>query len=242
MSTLRLMSWNLLDAKAYDEHDKQWKRWSHRRNLITQAIINQNPDVLCAQELVPGYTPPIPGYTWVLSLTKKRLRDIDKGRKLPLVCGVAYKTDRWEVRGDVQMSSRTMRITLGLVGGSPSSNVTITNIHLPATKYESKENHTKHLTQGDILCGDFNMEPETPLLQEIQEQGLWEAAVTSGPTCDERQLDYIWVKKKRGIRTSRVRRSSTYLRPHHPSDHGWIMVDLDVNPLLDTEVLPAVLE
>ena len=176
--------------------------------MLARLYLELTPHVLCLQEVQS-----IRDAERLAGLLGMRFR-FEPARIAPKYGGAVFVSPKlpfgYEPISSVRKASfeRICQLLEIWVGDSI---VTICNLHLP-----SGVQHPEDGGQGvrmreisevislmpDVIVGDLNSLPESPVYRKLQESGYMDAAVEAGkgdvPTCTER-IDYVWINSQAGL-------------------------------------------
>jgi mRNA deadenylase 3'-5' endonuclease subunit Ccr4 len=194
-TTLKLFTWNVLHPDHTNVHEADISQlyldWRYRLSLIKKNIQDNNPDMICLQEvesisLLEDYAEFIVDYHLIYQNDKRRLKAVNKWiladkpidfKPNTLVCATFVRKSVCNIT-NVVIGSRTLTTTIVL--NETKKSITITNVHLEAGRGVN-EIHIKHLsklTTSDIICGDFNDFPGEPAMKfmsdELKLRSVWE--------------------------------------------------------------------
>lgn len=245
--TLNLVSYNIL-ANSYvkpqwfSKADKDILDWEVRKEFLYQKIINFHADVLCLQEVEPAVYAELneilagQGYSG----------DYQKKSGKPEGCATFVKTQHEFLGSEViyyhQNTARTSgHLALVTCLGWQGKIIKIMNTHIKWDKsspdtYEHIGYHEvlellayaqTNQGLGLIICGDFNAQANSDLIQEIIRHDFVdvyaaEPKFTSNSNQKAKRIDYIFVNKYLDVRAeSIVDIDDQTILPtkNEPSDH-----------------------
>lgn len=174
--------------------------WSRRETMITKELALLRPDVVLLQEADQWVGPVGHRFDHLAVISPHPVRPLD----LPDICAA-------EVAG-----------------------LTVANIHLPLAGHEPLIDdliaHVALMSGPIVVGGDFNLPPDHPLIQRLQDAGWIDATAAVGPTMPshdpEVRLDYIFVVDEAMTYTAERFGANSDADGFLPSDHLGVTIEL----------------
>lgn len=255
MTMIKAMTFNL---RVMVESDGD-NAWTCRIRAAAQAVLHEQPDILCTQEgrygMLQDLQAELSGYRWI--------GEGRRGGREDEHCAIFYNTTQWlpedaghfslseqpETLGTLSWDTRCPRMCTwirlrSLQGGRE---IAVFNTHLDHISQEAQikgmeliRRRMERLKQASpgmplILAGDMNVEPEHPVIRELEQAGYLNAyaVLPSGPWesqpgrtfhdflggVDGLPIDYIFTSsecKVEAVRVDRDRYEGRYPSDHYP--------------------------
>ncbi|WP_258525538.1 endonuclease/exonuclease/phosphatase family protein [Paenibacillus sp. YN15] len=201
MTMLKAMTFNLRVMVEADGDNA----WTRRIHAAAQAVLHEQPDILCTQEgrygMLKDLQAELPGYRWI--------GEGRRGGREDEHCTIFYNTANWlpEEAGHFSLSEQPE--TLGTLSWNTAcprmctwvrlrslrngQNIAVFNTHLDHISQEAQikgmeliRHRMERLKQASpetplILAGDMNVEPEHPVIRGLEQAGYRNAYAVLPP-------------------------------------------------------------
>lgn len=201
MTTLKAMTFNLR-IMAESDGDNIWTR---RVRAAAQAVLREQPDILCTQEgrygMLQDLQAELPGYQWIGEGRQGGREDehcavfYDKAKWLLLESGHFSLSEKPDVLGTLSWNTRCPRMCTWVLlqGVETGLEIAVFNTHLDHISQEAqikgmelirrRMESVRQTSPGTplILAGDLNVEPDHPVINGLEQAGYRNAYAVLPP-------------------------------------------------------------